>query len=137
MLKAWVQAGESGPVVMLAGEADLTGAEQLNALISAQLATGTCQLTVDVSGLQYADSASIRTLALAARTLTKRGGSLLLLDPQPSVARVLTLLGVDQMVTIGERPAPRQQLKTSERREVQHQPEHRSTEKASDEHGID
>lgn len=137
MLNAWVEAGESGPVVMLAGEADLTDAEPLSALISGQLATGTCQLTIDVSGLRYADSASIRTLALAARTLTARGGRLLLLDPQPSVARVLTLLGVDHMVTIRERPGPRQQPKPSGQREDQHQPEHSSAEKAHDEHGID
>jgi anti-anti-sigma factor len=100
MLEAWVEDGESGPVVMLSGEADLTGAARLDALIAGQLATGTWQLTVDVSGLRFADSASIRVLALAARTLTKRGGSLVLLDPQPAIAKVLTLLGVDQLLTI-------------------------------------
>jgi anti-anti-sigma factor len=108
MLKAWVEAGESGPVIMLAGEADLTSAEQFDALITGQLAVGTCQLTIDVSELRFADAASIRTLALAARTLTVRGGSLVVLNPQPSVARVLALLGVDQMVTIrGKTCTPR------------------------------
>jgi anti-anti-sigma factor len=95
MLKASVETGEFGPVIVLAGEADLTCAEQVGALITGQLAGWTRQLTIDVSGLWFADSASIRTLALAARTLTKRGGSLVLLDPQESVARVLALLGVD------------------------------------------
>ncbi len=37
MLKASVAAGESGPVIMLSGEADLTTAAQLSALITAQL----------------------------------------------------------------------------------------------------
>jgi anti-sigma B factor antagonist len=108
MLEAWVEAGESGPVVMLAGEADMVGAGQLDALITRQLAGGTWQLTIDVSGLRFADSAAIRVLALAARTLTERGGSLVLLDPQPSVARVLALLGVDQMLTIKGKEAERQ-----------------------------
>ena len=67
-LTAWVAAGESGPVIVLSGEADLTCAGQLSALITAQLAGGTRQLTIDVSELRFADSASIRTLALAART---------------------------------------------------------------------
>ena len=99
MLKASVAAGPSGPVMVLSGEADLTSVGELSALISAQL-DGTQQLTIDMSGLRYADSASIRTLVLAARTLNKRGGSLVLLHPQPPVARILTLLGADQMLTV-------------------------------------
>jgi anti-anti-sigma factor len=104
MLKAWVEAGDSGPVIMLAGEADMTGARQLDTLIAGQLAGEIRQLVIDVSGLRFADSASIRTLALTARTLKERGGSLVLLDPQPSVARVMALLGVDQLVTIRKGP---------------------------------
>lgn len=112
MLRASVQAGESGPVIVLAGEADLTSAEQLGAVIAGQLAGGTRQLTIDVSGLRFADSASIRTLVLAARTLTERGGRLVLLDPQKSVARVLALLGADQMVTIRRKTPAGQPLET-------------------------
>ena len=85
---------------MLSGEADLTSAPELDALIGTQLSRGTRELTVDVSGLRFADSASIRTLVLAARTLSERGASLILLCPQPPVARTLTLLGADQMLTV-------------------------------------
>jgi stage II sporulation protein AA (anti-sigma F factor antagonist) len=100
MLRASVAAGPAGPVIMLSGEADLTNVAELSALISAQLPDGTRQLTIDMSGLRYADSASIRTLVLAARTLKQRGGSLVLLHPQQPVARILTLLGADQMLTV-------------------------------------
>ena len=103
-LTAWVAAGESGPVIVLSGEADLTCAGQLSALITAQLAGGTRQLTIDVSELWFADSASIRTLVLAARTLRERGGSLVLLRPRQPVARVLALTGAEQMFTIRDRP---------------------------------
>lgn len=102
MLTAQVAAGETGPVIVLSGEADLTTVAQLSALIAAQLAGGTGQLTIDVSGLRFADSASIRTLVLAARTLRERGGSLVLLRPQQPVARVLALTGADQIFTIRE-----------------------------------
>ncbi len=87
-------------VITLSGEADLTSAAQLCALISAQLSGQTRDMTVDVSGLRFADSASIRILMLGAKTLKERGGSLILHHPQPAVARVLTLLGADQMFTI-------------------------------------
>jgi anti-anti-sigma factor len=100
MLRASVAAGVSGPVVILSGETDLTSAGQLSALITAQLSGGTRQLTVDVSGLRFADTASIRTLVLAARTLKERGGSLVLLRPRQTMARVLDLLGAAQMFTI-------------------------------------
>ena len=99
-LTASVVAGASGPVVVLSGEADLTSAAQLNALITAQLSGGTRQLTVDVSGLRFADTASIRTLVLAARTLKERGGSLVLLRPQETISKVLDLLGAAQMFSI-------------------------------------
>jgi anti-anti-sigma factor len=88
MLTARVAAGESGPVIVLSGEADLTTVAQLSALITAQLARGTRQLTIDVSELWFADSATRRTLVLAARTLRERGGSLVLLRPRRPVARV-------------------------------------------------
>jgi anti-anti-sigma factor len=100
MLQASVEAGPSGPVIMLSGEADLTSAAELNALLSAQLSDGIRDLTIDMSGLRYADSATVRTLVLTARTLKERGASLVLLCPQPPVARILTLLGADQMLTI-------------------------------------
>jgi anti-anti-sigma factor len=100
MLTARVATGESGPVIVLSGEADLTSAGRLNALITAQLSEGTPQLTIDVSALRFADSATIRTLVLAARTLRQRGGGLVLLHPQQAVARVLALTGAQQMFTI-------------------------------------
>src|SRR5919108_2822326 len=100
VLTASVAAGVCGPVVVLSGEADLTSSGQLSAVITAQLSAGTRHLTVDVSGLRFADTASIRTLVLAARTLKERGGGLVLLRPPETVSRVLDLLGAAQMFTI-------------------------------------
>jgi anti-anti-sigma factor len=100
MLTARVAAGASGPMIVLSGEADLTTVAQLSTLITAQLAGGTRYLTIDISGLRFADSATIRTLVLAAKTLRDGGGSLVLLRPQRSVARVLALTGAEQMFTI-------------------------------------
>ena len=57
-------------------------------------------LTIDVSGLRFADSASVRVLVIAARTLKERGGGLVLLRPQHGVARMLEITGADQMITV-------------------------------------
>lgn len=92
--------GESGPVVILSGEADLTTLDQLNSALDAQVWTGVRVLTVDLSRLRFADSASVAALMLTARTLRDQGGQLELLHPQPAVARVLELMGVDQALTV-------------------------------------
>jgi anti-sigma B factor antagonist len=91
---------ESGPLIMLSGETDIATADELSELVTAQLAGGTVHLTIDVSGLSFADSASVRVLVLAARTLKERGGGLVLLRPQHGVARILEITGADQMITI-------------------------------------
>jgi anti-anti-sigma regulatory factor len=75
MLHAAVTAGPSGPVIVLAGEADLTTAE-LNQLLAAQLDGGTTRLTVDLSGLRVDDSAAIRELIQAHRAITQRASTL-------------------------------------------------------------
>jgi anti-sigma B factor antagonist len=105
-LEASVAAGDAGPVVVLSGEADYTSLARLDAVLSGQLSGGTRWLTIDVSGLSFADTASIRALLLTAKALKERCGSLVLLNPQRPVARVLALLGADQMVTIQTRPDP-------------------------------
>jgi anti-sigma B factor antagonist len=99
-LRAAVSAGESGPLIMLSGETDIATVDELSDLVTAQLAGGTVHLTIDVSGLSFADSASVRVLVIAARTLKERGGGLVLLRPQHGVARMLEITGADQMITV-------------------------------------
>lgn len=78
VLEISVTAGESGPVVALAGEADLTCITRLNEVLTAQLSGRTAHLTINTSDLRFADSASIRALMAAAMILRDRGGSLVL-----------------------------------------------------------
>ena len=95
-----VAAGESGPVLALSGEADLTNVARLSRALTAQVSGGTRHLTVDLSRLRFADSAAIRALILTNRALKERGGTLELLRPQPAVTRILGLLGVNQVLTV-------------------------------------
>ena len=95
-----VAAGKAGPLITLSGETDITTAAELSKLVTGQLADGTLYLTLDLSELRFADSASVRVMVLAARTLRQRGGGLVLLRPQPALARTLEIMGADQIVTI-------------------------------------
>jgi anti-sigma B factor antagonist len=98
-----VEAGVSGPVVRLSGESDLSTAGQLGDALDAQIAGGAGHLVIDLSGLRFADSATIRVLTGAHLALSDAGGTLELLGPQPSVAHVLSLLGVDQVIAVRPR----------------------------------
>jgi anti-anti-sigma factor len=55
------------------------------------------RLTSDATNLRFADSASVRTLAMAARKARTQAGSVTLLNPQPPVTRMLDLLCVDEV----------------------------------------
>jgi anti-anti-sigma factor len=92
--------GRSGTVLVLSGEADVTTAQELSEFLAAHLSDGTPELTIDMSGLRFADSATIATLLTAARTLRDRGGTITLLRPRPNVARVLSLTGADTIMTV-------------------------------------
>ena len=93
-------AGDCGPVLALSGEADMTTVPELAAAFAAQVDAGVRHLTVDLSGLRFADSASIRVFVKASRALRAHGGILALSRPQQSVARTLRLLGVDQVIPV-------------------------------------
>lgn len=95
-----VTAGESGPLIIMSGEADASNAAELSDVIAAQLAGGTACLTVDAAELSFADSMAVSVLTGAARTMKKLGGDLVLLRAQGQLLRVLTILGADQVLTI-------------------------------------
>lgn len=100
LLDVSVADGENGPMLVLSGEADLSTLGQLNSALEELIWAGTRLLIVDLSRLRYADSASIAAFVQADRTLRGQGGQLELLGPQQTVARVLTLTGVDQILTV-------------------------------------
>lgn len=103
-LRISVAAGEAGPIISLSGEADLTNADQLRDVITAQLASGAVYVTIDAAGLSFADSRSIGIMTGAAKSLKQLGGGLVLLRPQRSLVRTLNLLGADRVLTILEAP---------------------------------
>jgi anti-anti-sigma factor len=101
LLQTSVAAGASGPLIVLSGVADISTITQLSGVITSQLSEITRQLMmIDVSGLRFADSAAIALLLLVARTLKGQGGSMVLIRPQPAVARAVTLADPDQIITI-------------------------------------
>jgi anti-anti-sigma factor len=110
MLDISVTNGLSGPVLSLAGEADVTTLAQLNSALDTQIHTGARLLTVDLSRLRFADSATVAALIAAARSMRGQGGRLEVLHPRPAVARILQLTGADQILHRPALPRLRVQL---------------------------
>ena len=99
-LQVSVVSGESGPILVLAGEADLTSVARLDEVLTAQVSGQAVRLTVDATNLRFADTASVRTLAMAAIEARTGAGSVTLVNPQPAVARILDLLCLDEAFAV-------------------------------------
>ena len=99
LLEIAVETGTSGPVMKLSGECDFTTTGRLRDAMGEQIAHGVRHLSIDLSGLEFADSMTIKVFIDANQALKNTGGSLELLRPQPTVAKSLRLLGVDRLLT--------------------------------------
>lgn len=90
---------------VLEGELDLTGADALTDALDTAVADGADRLVVDLRALRFIDASGAAALC---RPAVKGTAMLLLRDPQPLVAKVLSLLGFERIPTMKiERGGPR------------------------------
>lgn len=90
-------------VLSVAGEVDVSCADELRAAIDKQVAEGVPgELVIDLAEVPYIDSTGIGVLVGAAHRVAEAGGSLVVARPQRNVARVLGLLGVQADLNIRE-----------------------------------
>jgi len=103
LLEVSVQAGDLGPVIVLAGDADGSSATQLDEALTAQVSGRTTHLTIDATDLRSIDPATAQTLTLAALIVMVQGGSTVLVNPQESVLKMLSHTRTTEMFTIQAR----------------------------------
>jgi anti-anti-sigma factor len=85
--------------IALAGKLDIAGAEVI-ALPLATLAGGKKGVVVDLAGVTFLGSIGIRHLVSATKTLTRKGGQLVLVNPTDAVKEVLVTSGVTDIMPI-------------------------------------
>jgi anti-anti-sigma factor len=92
---------DAGPIAMvkLSGKLDIVGAEVI-AMPLATLSGVKSGLIVDLSGVTSITSMAIRQLVSAVRVLGRRGGRLVLLNPNDLVTEVLVRAGVRDLMPI-------------------------------------
>lgn len=99
-LRASVSPGGSYIVVGLAGESDANTAGQLRGILETEAAKGSARLIVDLSAVRFIDSAAVHVLLDIWKSVRGHGAQLALVSPQPVVARVLGLMGADQLIPV-------------------------------------
>jgi anti-sigma B factor antagonist len=99
-LEAAVATGKLCTVVALSGESDANSDRKLHDILISEIAKGAQNLVVDLSGLGFIDSGGIQVLAVVRAMVRERGGTLILVSPQPVVGRALSLFGVDEFIPV-------------------------------------
>ncbi len=96
-----VRAGEARTEVCVAGEVDLTTADELSEAVRTGLASGA--VLVDLRQVTFMDSAGVRALNTALREAAARGRELRLCDGlQPAVLQVLEMTGMLALLPMEE-----------------------------------
>lgn len=97
-------AGSTATVTMV-GRLDISGAEAV-ALPLATLSGSKSGLIIDMAGVTFVASIGLRHLVAAAKAVGRRGGRLVLLNPNAAVAEVITTSGLADLLLIERDGAP-------------------------------
>lgn len=87
-------------VVILPTEIDVTNAGQMGEDLIAAIQPGLTTLIADMTGTVFCDCSGVSALVRVHRAATDKGAELRLVATGPTVLRVLTLTGADQMLKI-------------------------------------
>lgn len=87
-------------LITVNGRVDSSNASQLGEKLNQQIDTGSVNLVVDLSGVEYMSSAGLRELVAGLKRVKKDGGDLRLCNPSDRVREVLDLAGLSTIFEI-------------------------------------
>src|SRR5262249_44994756 len=86
--------------VRLAGRLDVEGSHQIDLKFTSLTASHQAYVVVDMSLVEFLSSLGLGTLVRSAKAQISRQGKMVLLAPQPNVARVLQSTRVDEILDV-------------------------------------
>lgn len=86
-------------VVKLAGRMDAQGTQEID-LKFMDYACAQRAVIVDMHAVDFLASMGIRTLVMVAKAVSKRGGKMVLLNPDANIAKILEISGIDSFIPI-------------------------------------
>lgn len=88
--------------IRLAGDVDLYVAADLREAVGQQIDSGRSRLIIDLTEATFIDSTTLGILVGAMRRLRTRGGRLAVVCPNPVIARVFEITGLNRMFGVFE-----------------------------------
>jgi anti-sigma B factor antagonist len=91
-------------VVAVTGEVDLYTASDLKAALSHAVDEGCTNLVIDLTNTNFMDSTGLSTLVSAQKRMRSRGGRLVIVNVDPSLAYTFQITGLDLVFrVVGDR----------------------------------
>jgi len=102
-------------VVAVSGEVDLYTASDLKAVLSHAVEEGCTSMVIDLTNTNFMDSTGLSTLVSAQKRMRSRGGKLVIVNVDPSLAYTFQITGLDLVFkVVGDRRLALQELQTAE-----------------------
>lgn len=86
--------------ITLQGRMDIDGTQKIDMRLTAVTASESANVIVDLSGVDFMSSIGIGVLVRSANALKQRQGKIVLLNPQPSVFKVLEATQINTIIPI-------------------------------------
>lgn len=87
-------------LIKLIGKLDIGGVGRIENQFYAHCAGENPRVLVDLSDLEFLSSIGIRLLILNAKSVSSRGGRMVLLGPSPEVRSILEVTGITMIIPI-------------------------------------
>jgi anti-sigma B factor antagonist len=101
-LRTSVARGDEETVVSVAGDLDVSTAEQLADAVNEELREAPGRIVLDLAGLTFCDSLGLGTLVVLSRTARVQQTYLLLRNPSPFFTRMLDVTGVREGLNLAD-----------------------------------
>ena len=87
-------------LIELTGRLDIVGTGEIETRFTGYCSGDKVEVIVDLSGVDFLASIGIRLLVLTAKSVNRRGGRMVLLDPAPDVFHILDLAGIQSIIPV-------------------------------------
>ena|SRR5688572_5222184 len=87
-------------LIKLNGKLDIVGTGEIETKFTGYCGGENVRVVVDLSEVEFLASIGIRLLTLTAKSVSSRGGKIVLLNPTPDVHHVLDVTGIPSMIPV-------------------------------------
>ena len=87
-------------LIKLIGKLDIIGTGEIKTKFMNHCAGDKVRLVVDLSEVDFLASIGVRLLVLTAKSVSRRGGKMIILNPIPEVQKVIEVAGIPAIIPI-------------------------------------